>query len=167
MVIPRGQHEFNRVPQSIHNGMQFCIRPAPGSPDCLIRRFSPSIGTFVNLDASRVQTQVFLVRICRQCAKHSFQCAIVLPLGKSGVHRLPWPIHLRQFSPLCSVAGNPKHPIEHFSIIFPRMTPMPCPSWWKYRFHAFPLSFCQFIPFHIPIFALIYVLCNIYFSNKP
>ena len=44
---------------------------------------------------------------------------------------------------------------------------MPCPSWWKYRFHAFPLSFCQFIPFHIPIFALIYVLCNIYFSNKP
>ena len=96
-----------------------------------------------------------------------FQCAIVPPFDKSGVHRLPGAIRLRQFSPLCSAAGNPKHPIEHFSIFFPRTAPLPCPFWRKYPFHAFPLFFCQFIPFHVPIFALTHDLCNIYFSSKP
>jgi hypothetical protein len=31
--------------------------------------------------------------------------------------------------------------------------------------YPLPLSFCQFIPFHIPIFARTLILCNIYFSN--
>ena len=38
MVIPCRQHEFNRIPQSIHNSVQFCIQPASGSPNCLIIR---------------------------------------------------------------------------------------------------------------------------------
>ena len=32
---------------------------------------------------------------------------------------------------------------------------------------AFPLFFCQLIPFHVPVFALTHVLRNIYFSNNP
>ena len=167
MVIPHRQHELNRVSQSIHNSMQFCIQSASDSSDCLIRRFSPSIGTFMNLDASRVQTQVFHIRICGQHSKHGLQCAFVPPFGKSGVHRLPGDIHLRQFPPLRSAASNPKHPIEHFSIIFPWTATLPCPFWRKYSFHAFPLFLCQFISFHVSIFAPALVLCNIYFSNRP
>ena len=168
MVIPRRQHELNRVPQSIHTiACSFVFNPPLVRPIALSAVFSPSIGTFVNLDASRVQTQVLHIRICRQCTKHSFQCAVVPPFGKSGVHRLPGAIRLRQFPPLCSAAGDPKHPIEHFSIIFPWTATLPCPFWQKYRFHALPLFFCQFIPFHVPIFALTHDLCNIYFSNKP
>ena len=116
MVIPRRQHEFNRVPQSIYNSVQLCIQLTSGSPDCLIRRFSPSVGTFVNLNAGKIQTQVFHIRICGQCAKYGFQCAIVLPFGKSGIHRLPGAIRLRQFPPLCSATNNPKHPIVLLSI---------------------------------------------------
>ena len=121
----------------------------------------------MNLDASRVHAQVFHIRICGQCSKHGFQCAVVPPFGKSGVHRLPWAIHLRQFPPLRSAVGNPKHPIEHFPIIFPWAATLPCSFWRKYRFHAFPLFFCQFISFHVSIFAPTHDLCNIYFSNNP
>ena len=49
MIIPRRQHEFDRIPQPIHNSVQLCIQPASGPPNCLIRRFFPSVGTFVNL----------------------------------------------------------------------------------------------------------------------
>ena len=145
----------------------FVFNPPLVRPIALSAVFSPSIGTFVNLDASRVQTQVFHIRICGQCMKYGFQCAIVPPFGKSGVHRLPGAIRLRQFSPLGSTTGDPEHPIEHFPIIFPRTAPLPCPFCRKYRFHAFPLFFCQFIPFHIPIFALSNDLYNIYFSDNP
>ena len=62
----RRQHEFNGVSQSIHDSVQ------PGFSNCLIRRFPPSGGTFVTLDASRVQAQVFHICICGQCAKYGF-----------------------------------------------------------------------------------------------
>ena len=166
MVVPRRQHEFNRVSQSIHNSVQFCIQPASGSSNCLICRFFPSIGTFVNHDAGGIQTKVFHIRICGQRTKYGLQCAVIPPFGKSGVHRLPGAIRLQQFPPLCSAVGNPKHPIEHFSIIFPRTAPLSRPFWRKHSFHSLPLFFCQFISFHVPIFALTYGLCIIYFSYK-
>ena len=145
----------------------FVFNPPLVRPTALSAVFSPSVGAFVNLDAGRVQAQVFHIRIRGQCAKYGFQCTIVPPFSKSGIHRLPGAIRLRQFPPLCSAPGNPKHPIEHVSIIFPRPASLPRPFPRKQLFYAFPLFFCQFIPFHIPIFALTRNLCNIYFSNKP
>lgn len=59
--------------------------------------FFPSVSTFVNLDAGRVQAQVFHICICGQCAKYGFQCTIIPLFGKSGIHRLPGAIRLRQF----------------------------------------------------------------------
>ena len=165
MVVPRRQHEFG-FPSPSTIACSFVFNPPLVRPIALSAVFSPSIGTSMNLDASRVQTQVFHIRICGQHTKHGFQCAVVPPFGKSGVHRLPRTIRLRQFPPLRSAAGNPKHPIEHFPIIFPWTSPLPCPFWREYRFHTLPLFFCQFIPFHVPIFALTVVLCNIYFSNR-
>ena len=47
MVIPCGQHKFNRVPQSIHN---YVFSPPLLRPTALSAVFSPSVGTFVNLD---------------------------------------------------------------------------------------------------------------------
>ena len=145
----------------------FVFNPPLVRPTALSAVFSPSVGTFVNLDAGRVQAQVFHICICGQCAKYGFQCTIVPPFGKSGVHRLPGAIRLRQFLPLCSAADDPKHPIEHVSIIFPRSTSLPRPFWRQQLFYAPPLFFCQFISFHVPIFAGTHDLCNIYFSNKP
>ena len=145
---------------------RFVFNPPLVRPTALSAVFSPSIGAFVNLDAGRVQAQVFHIRICGQCTKYGFQCTIVPPFSKSGIHRLPGAIRLWQFPPLRSAAGDPKHPIEHFSIIFPRSPSLPGPFWRQQLFYALPLSFCQFIPFHISIFALTRNLCNIYFSNK-
>jgi len=145
----------------------FVFNPPLVRPIALSAVFFPSIGTFVNLDAGGVQTKVFHIRICGQRTKYGLQCTVIPPFGKSGVHRLPGAIRLRQFPPLRSAVGNPKHPTEHFSIIFPRTAPLSRPFWRKHSFHSLPLLFCQFISFHVPIFALTYDLCNIYFSNKP
>ena len=109
----------------------------------------PSVGTFVNLDAGRVQAQIFHIRICGQCAKYGFQCTIVPPFGKSGIHRLPGAICLRQFPPLRSAADDPKHPIEHISIIFPRSVSLPRPFRRQQLFYVLPLFFCRFISVHI------------------
>ena len=113
---------FPSLSSEIIIACSFVFSPPLVRPIALSADFS-SIGTFINLDASRVQTQIFHIRICGQCTKHSLQCAIIPPFGKSGVHRLPGAIHLRQFPPLRSAVGNPKHPFEHFSIIFPRSAP--------------------------------------------
>ena len=145
----------------------FVFNPPLVRPTALSAVFSPSVGTFVNLDTGRVQAQVFHIRICGQYAKYSFQCAIVPPFGKSGIHRLPGAIRLRQFPPLCSAADDPKHPIEHVSIIFPRPASLSGSFQRQQLFYPLPLFFCQFISLHAPIFALTIVLCNIYFSNKP
>ena len=133
MVIPRRQHEFNRIPQSVHNSVQLCVQPASGSPNCLICRFSPSVGTFVNLDVGRVQAQVFHIRICGQCAKYGFQCTIVPPFGESGIYRLPGTICLWQFPPLRTAAGDPDsassgHLSEDGSVSpsFPAVTALLC-----------------------------------------
>ena len=85
MVISRRQHEFNRIPQSIHDSVQLCVQPASGLSSCLIRRFSPSAGTFMNLDAGGIQAQIFHIRICGQCAKYGFQCTIVPLFCKPGI----------------------------------------------------------------------------------
>ena len=144
----------------------FVFNPPLVRPTALSVAFFPPIGAFVDLDAGRVQAQVFHIRICGQCAKYGFQCTIVPPFSKSGIHRLPGAIRLRHFPPLRSAADDPKHPIEHSSIIFPRPASLPGLFQRQQLFYALPLSFCQFIPFHISIFALTRNLCNIYFSNK-
>ena len=144
----------------------FVFNPPLVRPTALSAVFSPSIGAFVNLDAGRVQAQVFHIRICGQCAKYGLQCAIVPPFGESGIHRLPGAIRLRQFPPLRSAADDPKHPIEHVSIIFPWSASLPRPLCWKQLLHAFPLFFCQFISLHGSIFALLFDLCNIYFFKQ-
>ena len=139
-----------------------CISPPLVRPTDLLAVFPPPLA----LSWTLMQVQVFHIRICGQCAKHGFQCTIVPLFSKSSIHRLPGAIHLRHFLPLCSAADNPKHPIEHVSIIFPRTAPLPRPFRRQQLFYPLPLSFCQFIPFHIPIFALTRNLCNIYFSNS-
>ena len=166
MVISRRQHKFNWVPQFIHDSGSFVFSPPLLRPTALSAVFSPSVGTFVNLNTGRVQTQVFHICIFGQCAKDGFQCSVVPPFSKSGLHRLPGAIRLRLFPPLCSAAGDLEHPFEHSPVIFPGMAPRPCLFRRKHCLHPFPLSFCQFISFYSSIFALSYYLCNIYFSNK-
>ena len=107
MVIFRRQHEVNRIPQSIHDSVQLCVQPASGSSNCLIRRFPPSVGTFVNLEAGRVQAQIFHIRICGQCAEQNFPCTIVPPFGKSGIYRLPWAGISRHCAPLRAIQSIP------------------------------------------------------------
>ena len=147
----------------------FVFNPPLVRPTALSAVFSPSVGTFVNLDTGRVQAQVFHIRICGQCAKYGFQCTIVPPFSKSCIHRLPGAIRLRQFPPLHSAADDPKHPTEHVSIIFPRSPSLPRPFWRQHLFYALQLSFCQFISFHISIFALTRNLCNaiFIFQTRP
>lgn len=41
IVIPGGEEELHRIPQTVHDGMDLRIRPAFGTPYCLIRRFFP------------------------------------------------------------------------------------------------------------------------------
>ena len=103
---------------------------------------------------------------CGQCTKYGFQCTVVPPLGKSRIHGLPGAIRLRQFPPLRSAADDPEHPIQYPPVIFPWTSPFSRPLCWKQLLHASPLFFCQFIPLHGLIFALLFNLCNIYFSNK-
>ncbi len=47
-----------------------------------------------------------------------------------------------------------------------RSASLPRPLQRQQLFYALPLSFCQFISFYIPIFALSLNWCNIYFSNR-
>ena len=84
--------------------------------------------------------------------EYDFQCAVIPPFGKSGIHRLPGAIRLRQFPPLRPAARNPEHPVEHLSVIFPGTPSLPCSFRRQHRFYAFPLFFCQFISFHAPIY---------------
>ena len=143
----------------------FVFNPPLVRPTALSAVFSPSVGTFVNLDAGRVQTQVFHIRICGQCAKYGFQCTIVPPFGKSGIHRLPGAIRLRQFAPLCSAADDPKHPIEHISSIFrssfrgrPRFPVLPAGS------NFFTRSHCAFVNSYrfMALFSHFYLVCAIF-----
>ncbi len=91
--------------------------------------FSPSVSTFVNLDAGKVQTQAFLIRICRQCAKYGFQCTIVPTLANraytdcrgpsaSGSSRHCAPLRTIQNIPLSmfrsSFRGRPRFPAPSF-----------------------------------------------------
>ena len=164
MVIPCRQHEFNRVPPSAI-ACSFVFNPPLVRQTALSAVFFSSVGTFVNLDAGRVQTQAFHIRICGQCVKYGFQCAIVPPFGKSGICRLPGAIRLRHFLLLRPATDDPEHPVQYPPVIFPWTSPFSRPFWRKQFLYAFPLFFCQFIPFHISIFALTRNLCNIYFSN--
>ena len=145
----------------------FVFSPPLVRPIALSAVFSPSVGTFVNLDTGRVQTQVFHIRICGQCAKYGFQCAVVPPFGKSGVHRLPWAIHLRQFPPLRSATGDPQHTIEHSPVIFPGPAAFPCSFRRKHCFYAFPLFLCQFISFHASILYLFSICAICIFQTSP
>ena len=144
----------------------FVFNPPLVRPTALSAVFPPTVGAFVNFDAGRVYAQVFHIRICGQCAKYGFQCTIIPPFSESGIHRLPGIICLWQFPPLRTAADDPEHPIQHPPGIFPRPAPFPRPFRRQQLFYALPLSFCQFISFHIPIFAQTRNLCNVYFSNK-
>ena len=166
MIIPPDSVNSTGFPSPSTTVCSFVFNPPLVRPTALSAVFSPSVGAFVDLDAGRVQAQVFHIRICGQCAKYGFQCTIVPPFGKSGIHRLPGAIRLRQFPPLRSAADDPKHPIEHVSIFFLRSASLPRPLLRQQFFYALQVPFCQFIPFHVSIFALTHNLCNIYFSNK-
>ena len=142
----------------------FAFSPPLVRPIALSVVFPPAVGTFVDFDAGRFQTQVFHIRIYGQCARYGFQCTIVPPFGESGIHRLPRTIRLWPYPPLRSAMGDPEHLIQNPPVIFPWTAPFLRPLWQKQFPRAFPLFFCQFIPFHIPIFALINDLCSLFVS---
>ena len=64
------------------------------------------------------KTEIFHVRILTQGMKNLLQRSVVTPFRKLCVHRLLGTINLWQFSPLRTTSDNPKHPVEHHSVIF-------------------------------------------------
>lgn len=62
------------------------------------------------------------------------------PFGKMGINKLSGAIHLWQFPPLCSAAGNPKHLVEHF--ILPGTASFSCILRGQNLLYSFPLFFC-------------------------
>ena len=125
--------------------------------------FSPSVGTFVDLDAGRVQAQVFHIRTCGQGTKYGFQYTIVLPFANraytdclgpysSGSYRHCAPLRVIQsipFSiPRSSFRGRPRFPaLSGGNSSFMRSH---CPFVISYRFMSLFLherSFCTIFIF--------------------
>ena len=140
MVIPCGQHKFNRVPNPSTITCSFVFSPPLLRPTALSVAFPPSVSTFVNLDTGRVQAQVFHICILGQCVEYGFHCAVIPPFGKSGIHRLPGAIRLRLFPPLCSAAGDLEHPFEHSRSAFRGRPPVLSGG-----SSAFTCSHCSFV----------------------
>ena len=123
--------------------------------------FFPAVGAFMHLDTSGIYAQIFHGRIRRQRTKHLLQRAVVTPLCKAGIHRLPGTVSLRQLPPLSAASSDPQHPIQHRSVIFSGTPSLPCCFRWQQRLNSFSVFLCQFISFHASIVAP-FSLCAVF-----
>lgn len=164
--FPADRRNVTGLPRPSTIACSLVFRPPLVRPTALSAVFPPAVGAFMHLDTSGVHAQVFHVRIRGQFTKYLLQRAVVTPLCKAGIHRLPGTVSLRQFPPLCTASGNPQHPIQHRSVIFSGTSSLPCFFWWQHWLDPFPVFLAQFVSFHASIVAPLLGLCNFYFSNK-
>ena len=145
----------------------FVFSPPLVRPTALSAVFPPSVSTFVNLDAGRVQAQVFHIRICGQCAKYGLQCAIVPPFGESGIHRLPGPYasgSSRHCAPLWTIQSIP------FSILRSSFRGRPRFPVLSGGSSSFTRSHCSFVNSYrfISLFSHLPTICAIFiFQTRP
>lgn len=119
IVIARREQKGNRIPQPIHNGMDFRIQAAFRASDSLIFRFFPTIGAFVDFHTSRINTEILSISILTQLSKNFLPYAIIPPLGKTSVNALPRAVAFWKLSPLRSAVIHPQHTVQHRPVVFP------------------------------------------------
>ena len=157
------------MPGKCHSGFHWKVKsatdyqahPSPHGPWSLILpgcvrwpRCCPlfnAAGMLVHFDCGTVQHKGCLIdyilpdQICQYVLPYACLC----PCTKSTVHTLPGAKPFGQIPPGNTCIQPVYHCIEHFTVVFAWTASLRLSFWWKQVFHSFPLSFTQFMSFHV------------------
>ena len=100
MVVPGRKQKAQGVAQSVDQGVDLGIEPAPGAADCPVFFLLSAVGALVDFDAGGVDADSLTVCILRQSLKEGLQDALVPPLGKPVIYGIVLAIAFRHKAPL-------------------------------------------------------------------
>lgn len=114
---------------------------------------SPSLGTMVRsctclmcLDVGAVYTDVLQVGVLTQFMEYLLDQAAFRPFPEPLVHRLRWPVPLRQVPPRHPASCDAEDSVQHLPGFPPRSPLVTHLPFWEIGFQSLPLGVCQFVP---------------------